>query len=139
TPAHNTDAEPGAATMAADAGAWWLAVAAAAAALLVTEKMPALVAVGPLLLVAAVRATWRARLCAGAVCVGVLVVRVAPYLYSSDAASWSAYGGDRYYAIDKTPWSGGTEDDLTPWRTRDSLSPSFVLDQVTDPSDDLAP
>src|SRR3546814_11768754 len=59
------------------------------------------------------------------------------YLYYSDGESWRADGGDRYYAIATTPWSGGTDADLTPWRTRDALTPSFVLDQLTDPSDDL--
>jgi hypothetical protein len=115
----------------------WLTVAAAGAALLVTEKLPALVALAPLLLVAAVRASWRGRALAAAVGAVVLSASLAPYLFYSDGQSWSAYGGDRYYAIATTPWSGGTEEDLTPWQTRDSLSPGFVLDQVTDPSDDL--
>lgn len=115
----------------------WLCLAAVATGLLVTEKLPALVALGPLLALAVARAPGRARavaLLAGAVVVGVSVL---PYLYYSDGSSWSAYGGDRYYAIATTPWSGGTDADLTPWRTRDSLSPSFVLDRLADPDDEL--
>lgn len=115
----------------------WLIVAAVACALLVTEKPPALVAVGPLVVLAALRRPWAARLVAAAVAVVVVAVSVAPYLYYSDGASWSAYGGDRYYALPNTPWSGGTEADLTPWRTRESLSPSHVLDSIVDPSGDI--
>ena len=115
----------------------WLAVAAAGSALLVTEKLPALVALAPLLGLAVMRAPARARLIAGAVGVVVLAVSVLPYLYYSDGSSWSAYGGDRYYALTSTPWSGGSETDLTPWRTRDALTPGFVLDAVRHPSDDL--
>jgi hypothetical protein len=115
----------------------WLSVAAATAALLVTEKLPAVLALAPLLAVAVARASWRARVVAASVGVVVLAASVAPYAFYSDGESWSAYGGDRYYAIATTPWSGGTDADLTPWRTRDSLSPGFVVDQVTDPSGDL--
>lgn len=116
----------------------WLTLAAVATGLLVTEKLPALIALAPLLVVAFVRAPGRARVIAAVAGVAVVAVSVVPYLYYSDGASWSAYGGDRYYAIATTPWSGGTADDLTPWQTRDSLSPSFVLDSLMDPSDDLA-
>ncbi len=116
---------------------WWLSVSAAATGLLVTEKLPALVALAPLLLVAFLRAPSRARVAAVVVGVAVVTVSVVPYLYYSDGASWSAYGGDRYYAVATTPWSGGTEADLTPWQTRDSLTPSFVLDSITDPSGDI--
>lgn len=120
------------------APSWWLGAAAAATGLLVTEKLPALVALAPLLVVAFLRSPTRARWTAVAVGVAVVGLSVVPYLYYSDGASWSAYGGDRYYAIATTPWSGGTTDDLTPWQTRDSLSPGFVLDSLTEPSDDLA-
>ncbi len=132
TPAHHPDP--------ADirpASAWWLVLAAAAAGLLVTEKLPALVALAPLLVLAGLRSPGRARLLAAGAGVAVVALSTAPYLFYSDGASWSAYGGDRYYAIDTTPWSGGTDADLTPWQTRDSLSPSFVLDSIAHPSDDL--
>lgn len=115
----------------------WMAVAATASALLVTEKLPALVALAPLLLVALVRAPTRARVTAIAVGVIVVALSVLPYLFYSDGASWSAYGGDRYYAISTTPWSGGSDADLTPWRTRDALTPAFVVDAVAHPSGDL--
>ncbi len=115
----------------------WLVVAAVACALLVTEKPPALVAVGPLVVLAALRRPWASRLVAGGIAALVLAVSVAPYLYYSDGASWSAYGGDRFYALPNTPWSGGTEDDLTPWRTRESLSPGYVLESIVDPSGDI--
>jgi hypothetical protein len=114
-----------------------LTFAAAATAVLVTEKLPALVALAPLLLLALVRAPGRTRIAAVVTGGAVLALSLVPYLYYSDGTSWSAYGGDRYYAIATTPWSGGTPDDLTPWRTRDSLSPSFVLDSFEHPSDDL--
>jgi hypothetical protein len=113
-------------------------VAVAATALLVTEKLPALLAVGPVVAVAMARSSTRARLIAGGVGAAVLAVSVVPYLCYSDGASWSAYGGNRFYALDATPWSGGTEADLLPWQTRDSLTPGFVLDSVTNPSDQLA-
>ncbi|MEX2294607.1 MAG: hypothetical protein WD691_12525 [Acidimicrobiales bacterium] len=115
----------------------WMTVAAMASALLVTEKLPALVALAPLLVVAFVRAPMRARLVAMAVGAVVLVVSVTPYLFYSDGASWSAYGGDRFYAIATTPWSGGRDTDLTPWRTRDALTPAFVFDAIAHPSDEL--
>lgn len=115
----------------------WLTGSAVATGLLVTEKLPALVALAPLLVVAFLRAPLRARVTAVAVGIAVVGLSIVPYLYYSDGASWSAYGGDRYYAVATTPWSGGTADDLTPWQTRDSLSPRFVLDSLTDPSDDL--
>lgn len=115
----------------------WLVVAAVACALLVTEKPPALLAVAPLVVLATLRRGWTSRLVAAGVGALVLAVSVAPYLYYSDGASWNAYGGDRYYALPNTPWSGGTEADLTPWRTRDSFSPGHVLDSVTDPSSDI--
>lgn len=121
----------------AGASGGWLTLAAMATGLLVTEKLPALIALAPLLAVAFVRASWRARALAAVAGVAVVVVSVLPYLNYSDGASWSAYGGDRYYAISGTPWSGGTVDDLTPWQTRDSLSPSFVLDSITHPANDL--
>ena len=115
----------------------WACVAAAAAGMLVTEKLPALVAVGPLLAVALWRAPRRSQVVALAVGAVVVAVSVLPYLYYSDGASWNAYGGDRYYAPSITPWSGGTEADLVPWHTADSMSPRRVLDGITDPSGDL--
>lgn len=116
----------------------WLAAAAGATGLLVTEKLPALVALGPLLALAAWRAPMRARVVAAAVGIGVVAVSIVPYLYYSDGDSWSAYGGDRFYAPSTTPWSGGTDADLVPWRTSESLSPANVVDGVVDPSEDLA-
>lgn len=115
----------------------WMALAAVGSALLITEKLPALVALAPLLAIALVRAPTRARVIAGALGIVVTALSVLPYLYYSDGSSWSAYGGDRYYALTTTPWSGGDDADLIPWRTRDALTPGFVLDAVTDPSDEL--
>lgn len=116
----------------------WAGVAGAAGGLLVTEKLPALVAVGPVLAVALWRSPWRVRLVTAGVGVLVVAVSVVPYLYYSDGASWSAYGGDRFYAPSTTPWSGGTADDLVPWLTRESLSAGTVVDGIVDPSEDLA-
>ncbi len=115
----------------------WACIATVAAAILVTEKLPALVAVGPLLAVALWRSPRRAQVVAVVLGVVVVAVSVVPYLYYSDGTSWNAYGGDRYYAPSTTPWSGGTEADLVPWHTAESMSPRRVLDSVTDPSADL--
>ena len=115
----------------------WAIVGAATAGVLVTEKMPALVVVGPLLALGLWRSPMRARIAAVGVGAVVVAVSVVPYLVYSDGASWNAYGGDRYYAAGRTPWSGGTIDDLTPWRTAESMSPSRVLDRLEDPADDL--
>ena len=132
-----TDDAPGPGVLSAGWTMAWAGLAAAAAGMLVTEKLPALVAVGPLLAVALWRSPWRARIVAVGVGVVVVALSVLPYLYYSDGASWNAYGGDRYYAPSITPWSGGTEADLVPWHTADSMSPSRVLDGITDPSGDL--
>jgi hypothetical protein len=119
--------------------ALWLSVSAVATAVLVTEKLPALVAVGPLLALAAWRAPWRDRLVAAGAGLVVLGVSLVPYLVYSDGASWSAYGGDRYYAPSTTPWSGGTEDDLVTWQTREVLDPGYVADHLLPPDADAAP
>jgi hypothetical protein len=115
----------------------WSCLAMVAAGLLVTEKLPALVALAPVLVVALVRVPSRARLLAIGAGAAVIGLSVLPYLFYSDGSSWNAYGGDRFYAPGTTPWSGGTEADLTPWRTRDSLSPDYVLDQLRDPDDEM--
>ncbi len=111
----------------------WACVATGATAFLVTEKLPALVAVGPLLLLALWRTPVRTRLAAVGVGAALLVLTVLPYLYYSDGSSWNAYGGDRYYAPSVTPWSGGTDDDLVAWHTADSMSPGRVVDQIAAP------
>ncbi|MGK2928451.1 MAG: hypothetical protein ACSLFO_02630 [Acidimicrobiales bacterium] len=123
----------------------WPCLAVVAAAVLVTEKLPALVAVGPLLAVALWRAPWRGRIPAVLLGLAVVAVSVVPYLDYSEGASWNAYGGDRYYAPAGTPWAGAndpaatadTADDIIQWRTRDTMSAQKVLDNITDPSEDI--
>lgn len=118
-----------------DPRAYW--VAALAAGLLATEKVPALLALIPLLVVGARRLRRRDAI----VGVGLLALSigasVAPYLYYSDGQSWSAYGGERYYVTTVTPWSGGTIDDLLRTGTDEILTPSYAFDRVTDPSPDI--
>jgi hypothetical protein len=121
-------------------GAWvwlWPCIAAFGTGVLVTEKLPALLAVGPLLAVALWRTPVRARLLAAAVGVVVVAVSVVPYLYYSDGASWNAYGGDRYYTPGSSPFTGGTEENLRPWETKDDMSPQRVFERITDPSGDI--
>ena len=131
------DTGASAAVLSVTARVGWAVLAVAATGMLVTEKAPALVAVGPLLALALWRAPMRARV--AAVVAGVVVVglSVVPYLHYSDGASWNAYGGDRYYAPGSTPWSGGTIDNLVPWRTAESMSPNRVIEHLQDPSGDI--
>lgn len=114
-------------------------LAAVAAAALVTEKPPALVALGPLLVLAAWRCPGRTRALAAGAGAVVLGLSILPYLHYSGGESWSAYGGQRYYAPSTTPWSGGTEADLVPWRTGEVLDPGFVADRLLPPDPDVAP
>ena len=84
----------------------WVLVAAAAARLLATEKVPALLALLPLLAVTAIRTPRRTALVGAAVLVAVAALSTLPYLYYSDGTSWSAYGGDRYSHA-RPPTMGG--------------------------------
>lgn len=114
-----------------------LLVAAAAVGFLTTEKVVAAVVLLPVLVVAASRCT-RA-IWVGAVLVAALVagVSMVPYLHYSEGRSWSAYGGERYYAPDVTPWSGGRPSDLVRWPTDRLETPSYALERITNPSSDL--
>ena len=114
-----------------------LLVAAAAVGLLTTEKVVAAAALLPALAVAASRCTRAFRV--GAILVAALVAgaSMAPYLHYSEGRSWSAYGGERYYAPDVTPWSGGRTSDLVRWRTDRLETPSYALERLTNPSSDL--
>jgi hypothetical protein len=117
---------------------FWLLAAAAGAGLLVTEKIPALLAMSPILAVAVTYASWRMRAASIAAFVVVAVISVAPFLYYSDGTSWSPYGGVRYYAQSATPFNGGTIDDLQRISTDEKLSLPFVAERLTSPSVDMA-
>jgi hypothetical protein len=115
---------------------WW-AVACASAGLLLTEKVPALLAIMPFLLAASTRLPRRAALVGGAALVVVATLSTIPYWHYSDGASWSAYGGERYYAPRETPWNGAGPHDLYRLETDEKLSPAFVFDRLTSPSPDV--
>lgn len=117
--------------------AWALVVAAASVGLLTTEKVPAVGALLPLLVVAAARVSIAARAVAAGALVAVAALSMAPYLYYSDGASWSAYGGDRYYLPGATPWTGAPMGAARPIETDEVITVSFLVDRLADPSDDL--
>jgi hypothetical protein len=112
-------------------------VAAVAAGLLIEEKVPALLSLLPLLVVGAWRFSRRTQLIAAGLFIVVAVLSVAPNLYYSDGQSWSAYGGDRYYAGGPTPWSGGSSSDLIPLTSGELVTPGYVLERLRHPSGDL--
>jgi hypothetical protein len=115
---------------------WWV-VACASAGLLLTEKVPALLAMMPFLLAASTRLRWRVALVGWAALVTVAALSIIPYWHYSDGASWSAYGGERYYAAWSTPWNGGGPEDLRLLDTDETMSPAYVFERVTSPNGDV--
>jgi len=85
----------------------WALGGAALMAFLLSEKMPALPLVAPLFaLVVITQPRWRHRVAVGAVLVVVFVLSAVPYLHHSGGASFSPYGGERYYASGGVPFGG---------------------------------
>jgi len=117
--------------------ALWFWLAAGVAGLLLTEKTPAFLSLLPFVLIAAFRLGRKPAAIGGSVMVAAALLSTLPYFYYSDGASWSAYGGERYYVAETPPWSGGDESDLMRLVTDELLTPAYVLDQVTSPSSDL--
>lgn len=114
-----------------------LLVAVIAAGLLVTEKVPAFLALLPFLAVAGQHLAIRVKLAAGVALVVIVAASVVPYLHYSDGRSWSAYGGERYYAPGVTPWSGGSEADVTRMSTDEVITVRSALEHIRNPSPDL--
>ncbi len=107
----------------------WVTAGVAISAFLVAEKAPALVLVGPACAYAVARlGSWRLRVQSIVVAGLVLAVAVAPYLYYSDGRTWSAYGGERYYAAGGAPFGGS--DAYERFRLGDSFSVGYVRDQA---------
>lgn len=115
----------------------WFWAATILTGFLLTEKAPAFLALLPFVLATSLRLPRRQAVVGAVLLVGAAAVATIPYWYYSDGASWSAYGGERYYAAETTPWTGGSEDDLRRLVTDEVLTPSFVLDRVTSPSSDI--
>lgn len=116
---------------------WWPSLAMFATAVLVTEKMPALVAVGPLVALALWRSPLRSRILAMSLGVVVVAVSMVPYVHYSDGLTWNAYGGNRFYAPGALPWSGGSEENLLVWQTSEDMSPRRVVDRIVNPDGDI--
>jgi hypothetical protein len=112
----------------------WVLLAAPAAGLLLTEKVPALLALLPLLAVTLLRVPRRAAVAGTFVLLAVGLLSTLPYLYYSDGASWSAYGGERYYGGEEPPWAGGDRSSLTAMGTDEVITASFAWDRLTHPS-----
>lgn len=115
----------------------WLWIACCAAGLLATEKIPALLALIPVLVVSASRMRRRHAVIGVAVLAVTGALTSIPYLYYSDGASWSAYGGERYYVGAATPWSGGAVDDLTRVQTDEVITLSYMAERLGSPSSDI--
>jgi hypothetical protein len=113
----------------------WQIAGFGAAGFMLAEKVPLLTALAPLMVLCLWRATdWGRR----AVLVGgtavVFAVAVVPFLYYSEGRSWSAYGGERYYAQGIVPWD--PDHDVEPLRvdSDDTVTLSYVWSRVTSPS-----
>ena len=117
----------------------WVLVAAAAAGLLATEKVPALLALLPLLAVTAIRTPRRTALVGAAVLVAVAALSTLPYLYYSDGTSWSAYGGDRYYTLARPPWAGGDPGSFSSMGTDEVITASYAWQRATHPPAESGP
>ena len=115
----------------------WLWIGACAAGLLITEKVPAFLALTPVLAVAASRIRRRHALIGLIALLTTGALTTIPYLYYSDGASWSAYGGERYSVATTTPWSGGTVEDLHRVRTDEVITMSYVREHLVSPSPDI--
>jgi hypothetical protein len=120
------------------ADAVWMWSACGAAGVLATEKIPALLALLPVLGVAALRLGRRRAMTGAAILLGVGAMTTVPYLHYSDGASWSAYGGDRYYVGEaRPPWDGGDVRDMQSVRTDEVITLGFVADRLSSPSGDI--
>ncbi|HMJ75207.1 MAG TPA: hypothetical protein VK507_04500 [Iamia sp.] len=89
----------------------WRAAALCVGAYLISEKAPMITLVGPVGLYLLIRAgSWRRGALMAAAAAITFVVAITPYVATSDGASWTPYGGERYYAAGGVPFgdSDGT-------------------------------
>lgn len=113
----------------------WQAVGFAVFGFLLSEKLPLLVAFAPLVGLCLWRArSLSSRLLLGASTIVVLAVSVVPYLYYSDGRTWSAYGGERYYAGAGVPFDEDFTGDVLRVDSDDTITLSYVWSRVTSPS-----
>ena len=115
----------------------WFWLAAVPAGLLVTEKTPALLAVSPIVAATFFLLRRRPALIGLGIVAAAGALSTLPYLYYSDGASWSPYGGERYYVESAAPWSGGGPDTIRLVATDEKLSPGFVIDRLGSTSADV--
>jgi hypothetical protein len=112
----------------------WLALGFAASGFMVSEKAPLVLALAPLLGLALWRArSWGRRAVLVGTAVGVLAVAVVPYLYYSDGRSWSAYGGERYYAKGPVPFDPASEQEPLRVDSDETVTLSYVWSRVSAP------
>lgn len=114
----------------------WTVAGLVVGAVLLSEKSPMALALGPLALVAWARLPgWRWKSAGAAVPLVLLALAVVPYLHYSDGASWSAYGGERYYAYSNVPFDPDADFASTPEPLRvptdETVSLDYVGDQLT--------
>jgi hypothetical protein len=114
--------------------AWQLA-GFGVAGFMLAEKVPLLTALAPLMVLCLWRAPDRGRraLLLGVTAV-VFALSILPFLYYSEGRSWSAYGGERYYAQGIVPWD--PDHDVEPLRvdSDETVTASYVWNRVTSPS-----
>jgi hypothetical protein len=113
----------------------WQVAGFAVIGFLLSEKVPLLMALAPLCFLALWRAPdWGKRALLLGATAAVLAVSIVPYLYYSDGRSWSAYGGERYYARGVVPWDPDLE--VAPLRvdSDETVTLSYVWSRATSPS-----
>jgi len=108
----------------------WGLVAFAAAAVLLSEKLPMLVALAPLGALVLARASWRDRAALVGVLVAVFAAAVVPYLHYSDGASWTAYGGERYYAYAQVPFDPDSTVEPLRVSTDETITLAYIREQL---------
>jgi hypothetical protein len=113
----------------------WQAAGFGATGFMLAEKVPLLMALAPLMVLCLWRSPdWRRRALLLVATAGVFAVAIVPYLYYSEGRSWSAYGGERYYAPGIVPWD--PEFDGEPFRvdSDETVTLSYVWSRISSPS-----
>lgn len=115
-----------------------LVVAMIPAALLIAERTPTATLVAPLMIWVIWRApTVRYRAASVGTLITTWALFVSPYLIYSDGASWSAYGGNRWYLISDSPWPP-TDDRVFPATGSGFFSWNYVTGRLSPASWDDA-
>ncbi len=109
----------------------WSLVATVVMVFAVSEKVTLVLALLPLVALAAWKTSSR-RQAAALVGAGLAagLIFVFPYLHYSDWTSWTAYGGDRYVLTGPAPFETGVASNPVPAGTSEPFSPGFVLSQT---------